>query len=116
MIFVTHDQVEAMTLAHRIVVMNNRRIEQIGTPMEIYARPATQFVATFVGTPAMNFVPVELPSVAQAVRERCDCPTARRSHPHRRRGLPQGQSFSLGVRAESRRSVCAATRAHAAAR
>ena len=59
-VFVTHDQVEAMTLAHRIVVMNNRRIEQIGTPMDIYCRPATQFVATFVGTPAMNFVPVEL--------------------------------------------------------
>jgi multiple sugar transport system ATP-binding protein len=56
MIFVTHDQVEAMTLASRIVVMNNRRIEQVGTPMEIYTRPATQFVAQFVGAPAMNFV------------------------------------------------------------
>jgi multiple sugar transport system ATP-binding protein len=58
MIFVTHDQTEAMTLASRIVVMNNRRIEQIGTPMEVYARPATRFVASFVGSPAMNFVPV----------------------------------------------------------
>ncbi len=58
MIFVTHDQTEAMTLASRIVVMNNRRIEQIGTPMEIYARPATRFVASFVGSPAMNFLPV----------------------------------------------------------
>jgi len=57
-IFVTHDQVEAMTLAHRIVVMNNQRIEQIGTPMEIYSRPATAFVAGFVGAPAMNFVAV----------------------------------------------------------
>ena len=56
MIFVTHDQVEAMTLADRIVVMNNRRIEQIGSPMEIYERPATRFVAGFVGAPAMNFV------------------------------------------------------------
>jgi multiple sugar transport system ATP-binding protein len=60
MIFVTHDQVEAMTLASRIVVMNNQRIEQIGTPMEIYTRPATQFVAAFVGSPAMNFVPTEI--------------------------------------------------------
>jgi multiple sugar transport system ATP-binding protein len=60
MIFVTHDQVEAMTLADRIAVMNNKRIEQIGTPMEIYARPETAFVAGFVGSPAMNFVPVEL--------------------------------------------------------
>jgi len=58
MIFVTHDQTEAMTLASRIVVMNNRRIEQIGTPMEVYSRPASRFVAGFVGSPAMNFLPV----------------------------------------------------------
>ncbi|MHA6689095.1 ABC transporter ATP-binding protein [Devosia sp. A449] len=58
MIFVTHDQTEAMTLATRIVVMNNRRIEQIGTPMEVYSRPATRFVASFVGSPAMNFIPI----------------------------------------------------------
>ncbi|MET3614779.1 multiple sugar transport system ATP-binding protein [Rhizobium aquaticum] len=59
MIFVTHDQIEAMTLADRIVVMNNRKIEQIGAPMEIYNRPATRFVAGFVGAPAMNFLPVK---------------------------------------------------------
>jgi multiple sugar transport system ATP-binding protein len=58
MIFVTHDQTEAMTLASRIVVMNNHRIEQIGTPMEVYSRPASRFVAGFVGSPAMNFIPV----------------------------------------------------------
>ncbi len=58
MIFVTHDQVEAMTLADRIVVINERRIEQIGTPMEVYRRPATSFVASFVGTPKINLVPV----------------------------------------------------------
>ena len=60
MIFVTHDQVEAMTLAQRIIVMNGRRIEQIGAPMEIYSRPGTQFVARFVGTPAMNLAPVRV--------------------------------------------------------
>jgi multiple sugar transport system ATP-binding protein len=49
-----------MTLADRIVVMNNRRIEQIGSPMEIYERPATRFVAGFVGSPQMNFIPVKL--------------------------------------------------------
>ncbi|SFV28818.1 multiple sugar transport system ATP-binding protein [Devosia crocina] len=58
MIFVTHDQTEAMTLATRIVVMNNKRVEQIGTPMEVYTRPATRFVAGFVGSPAMNFLPI----------------------------------------------------------
>ena len=60
MIFVTHDQVEAMTLADRIVIINDRRIEQIGTPMEIYRKPATQFVASFVGTPKINILPVSI--------------------------------------------------------
>ena len=58
MIFVTHDQTEAMTLADRIVVMNRQRIEQVGSPLEIYRNPASVFVATFVGSPAMNILPV----------------------------------------------------------
>jgi multiple sugar transport system ATP-binding protein len=57
MIFVTHDQVEAMTMASRIVVMNAGRVEQAGSPLEIYRRPASRFVATFIGTPAMNILP-----------------------------------------------------------
>lgn len=56
MIYVTHDQVEAMTLADRIVVLNEGRIEQIGTPMELYNNPANQFVAGFIGSPQMNFI------------------------------------------------------------
>ncbi|MDB5506453.1 MAG: carbohydrate transporter ATP-binding protein family [Devosia sp.] len=56
MIYVTHDQVEAMTLADRIVVMNAGRIEQVGTPMELYNAPANLFVAGFIGSPQMNFV------------------------------------------------------------
>jgi multiple sugar transport system ATP-binding protein len=59
-IMVTHDQAEAMTLADRVVVMNDRRIQQVGPPMEIYARPANTFVARFVGSPAMTLAPVEL--------------------------------------------------------
>jgi multiple sugar transport system ATP-binding protein len=59
-IYVTHDQVEAMTLASRIVVMNAGRIEQIGAPAELYSRPATRFVAGFIGSPAMNLVPCRL--------------------------------------------------------
>ncbi len=56
-IFVTHDQVEAMTLADVVVVMNHGRIEQVGKPTDVYTRPATRFVATFIGSPAMNLVP-----------------------------------------------------------
>jgi ABC-type sugar transport system ATPase subunit len=55
-IYVTHDQAEAMTMADRIVVMSKGRIEQVGTPLDIYNRPATRFVAGFFGTPTMNFV------------------------------------------------------------
>src|SRR5258705_1066517 len=56
-LYVTHDQVEAMTLAQRMVVMNAGRAEQIGTPMDVYEYPATQFVAGFIGSPSMNFLP-----------------------------------------------------------
>jgi sn-glycerol 3-phosphate transport system ATP-binding protein len=56
-LYVTHDQVEAMTLAHRMIVMNAGRAEQIGTPMEVYENPATRFVAGFIGSPSMNFLP-----------------------------------------------------------
>jgi multiple sugar transport system ATP-binding protein len=59
-VYVTHDQVEAMTLADRVVVMNNGRIEQIGTPQELYHEPRTRFVAGFIGSPAMNFIPCTL--------------------------------------------------------
>ncbi len=55
-LYVTHDQVEAMTMADRLVVMNDGNAEQIGTPAELYEKPATQFVAGFIGSPAMNFV------------------------------------------------------------
>jgi sn-glycerol 3-phosphate transport system ATP-binding protein len=58
-LYVTHDQVEAMTLAHRMIVMNAGRAEQIGAPLEVYARPATTFVASFIGSPPMNLIPRE---------------------------------------------------------
>ena len=57
-IYVTHDQVEAMTLADRVVVLRDGLIEQVGTPLELYDRPANQFVAQFIGTPQMNVAPV----------------------------------------------------------
>ena len=55
-IYVTHDQVEAMTLADRVVVMNNGVVQQVGTPQEIYNKPANSFVASFIGSPAMNLM------------------------------------------------------------
>jgi multiple sugar transport system ATP-binding protein len=59
-VYVTHDQVEAMTLADKIVVLREGRIEQVGRPLELYARPANQFVGGFIGSPKMNFLPVRL--------------------------------------------------------
>jgi len=60
MIYVTHDQTEAMTLADKIVVLRDGRVEQVGSPMELYNNPANQFVAGFLGSPAMNFLPAAL--------------------------------------------------------
>lgn len=59
-VYVTHDQVEAMTLADRLVVLNDGRVEQVGTPLEVYNRPASVFVATFIGSPSMNIMNARL--------------------------------------------------------
>ncbi|MBI3526203.1 MAG: sn-glycerol-3-phosphate import ATP-binding protein UgpC [Betaproteobacteria bacterium] len=64
-LYVTHDQVEAMTLAQRMIVMNQGRAEQIGAPMDVYDTPATLFVAGFIGSPAMNFLPGRLDDKAR---------------------------------------------------
>jgi multiple sugar transport system ATP-binding protein len=69
-VYVTHDQVEAMTLADRVVVMNNGRIEQIGAPQELYHNPKTRFVAGFIGSPAMNFMPGTLEKSGADLRVR----------------------------------------------
>jgi multiple sugar transport system ATP-binding protein len=60
MVYVTHDQVEAMTMADKIVVLRAGRIEQVGAPLELYNRPVNTFVAGFIGSPRMNFVPIDL--------------------------------------------------------
>jgi multiple sugar transport system ATP-binding protein len=107
MIFVTHDQVEAMTLADRIVVMNERRIEQVGTPMQIYRRPATRFVAGFVGTPRINFVPVRIGEVNGRARAHLpDGATLDTAVPCA--GLPAQQDMTLGLRPEAVRVADAA--------
>src|SRR5205814_5849622 len=60
MVYVTHDQVEAMSMADRVVLLNRGRIEQNATPVELYERPANTFVARFIGTPPMNLLPLDL--------------------------------------------------------
>jgi sn-glycerol 3-phosphate transport system ATP-binding protein len=68
-IYVTHDQLEAMTLADILVVMNGGQVEQIGNPLAIYQKPATTFVATFIGAPPMNLIPVRQSSIPLAAPE-----------------------------------------------
>jgi multiple sugar transport system ATP-binding protein len=99
-IIVTHDQAEAMTLADRIVVMNDRRIQQIGAPMEVYSRPANTFVARFVGSPAMTLAAATLvPSDGAFARVRLgDGSEVDTRVP--RQGLPDG-ALQLGLRPES---------------
>src|SRR5690606_9962958 len=59
MVYVTHDQVEAMSLGHRIAILNKGRVEQVGTPLEVYDRPASLFCAAFIGSPPMNLLEVD---------------------------------------------------------
>jgi multiple sugar transport system ATP-binding protein len=103
-IYVTHDQVEAMTLGSRVVVMKDGWVQQVGEPMEIYAKPENKFVAGFIGSPSMNFIPVtladgsgalfaEAPGIKIKVPEAC----TQSLMPYK------GQSVTLGVRPEDLR-------------
>ncbi|MDQ6621327.1 MAG: sn-glycerol-3-phosphate import ATP-binding protein UgpC [Pseudomonadota bacterium] len=92
-LYVTHDQVEAMTLADRMVVMNAGRAEQIGTPMEVYEDPATVFVAGFIGSPAMNFLPGRMAEGRRVVLEGAGTLPAASS-------LPAGTEVTVGLRPE----------------
>jgi multiple sugar transport system ATP-binding protein len=109
MIYVTHDQVEAMTLADRIVVLNAGRVEQVGAPLELYREPRNLFVAGFIGSPRMNF----LPGTAETVRPgevtirlkggaQVTVPVVQTS-------IPQGSDVTLGIRPEHVSMTTAAT-------
>ena len=100
-IMVTHDQAEAMTLADRIIVMNDRKIQQIGPPMEIYERPANVFVAQFVGSPAMTLIPVQLVDgrAAKAKLRLGDGSEVETSVP--RKSLDSDTELRLGLRPEN---------------
>jgi multiple sugar transport system ATP-binding protein len=97
-IMVTHDQAEAMTLADRMVVMNDRRIQQVGSPMEVYARPANIFVARFVGSPAMSLLPATLAASDGPARVRLGCGSEVATHVPAA-GLSHG--LRLGLRPEA---------------
>ena len=90
-LFVTHDQVEAMTLGQRLMVMNAGRVEQIGTPEQVYGTPATTFVASFIGSPPMNLMPGQAEGSRFTVAGQV-LPLARPS--------PRGGTLTLGVRPE----------------
>jgi sn-glycerol 3-phosphate transport system ATP-binding protein len=95
-IFVTHDQVEAMTLAHRMIVMNAGRVEQIGAPMDVYDNPASVFVAGFIGSPAMNFLPGAAKGGAVEFGEKLTLPI----NVALREKINESQQITVGVRPE----------------
>ncbi|MFN4128244.1 ABC transporter ATP-binding protein [Tabrizicola thermarum] len=95
-VFVTHDQHEGMTLADRLVVMNKGTIEQVGTPAEIYDRPASLYVAGFIGSPAMNFLPGQYSAARRAVVLEGGAVIGLPGDP----GASDGQFVQLGIRPE----------------
>jgi multiple sugar transport system ATP-binding protein len=103
-IYVTHDQVEAMTLGDRVVVMKDGLVQQVGEPLELYGRPANRFVASFIGSPAMNFADVTVTNTgeglwAEAPGLRIRVPASKVPVLHRH----TGQKIVLGIRPEALR-------------
>ena len=104
-VYVTHDQVEAMTLADRVVVMNHGIIEQVGTPQELYHSPKTRFVAGFIGSPAMNFIPCRLEEAGGGglsirVTDSSTLPVPPSAAPRAIAATPPTASLLLGLRPE----------------
>jgi len=98
MIYVTHDQVEAMTLADRIVVLNAGRIEQVGTPLELYHRPANLFVAGFLGSPQMNFITCVVSHIGPEGVQVQSPNTGTITVPVSPEGVRVGETVTLGIR------------------
>lgn len=102
MIYVTHDQTEAMTLADRIVVLAGGGIAQVGAPLELYERPINEFVAQFIGSPAMNLLPGKVTATGERTRVQLDgggtCEVAISTRPG-----DEGMVINLGVRPEDMR-------------
>jgi multiple sugar transport system ATP-binding protein len=103
-VYVTHDQVEAMTMGHRIAVMRDGKLQQVGTPLEVYEQPENLFVASFIGTPPMNFVPATLADGGAALA----ASGFRLPVPERRRAATagaDGKKVVIGVRPENIRDA-----------
>jgi multiple sugar transport system ATP-binding protein len=103
-IYVTHDQVEAMTLGDRVVVMRDGRVQQVGDPIELYNQPANRFVAGFIGSPALNFAEVRIVAEnggvwaeSDGIRVQVPAPLAPRLGPY------AGKEVTLGIRPEDLR-------------
>jgi lactose/L-arabinose transport system ATP-binding protein len=103
MIYVTHDQVEAMTLADKIVILNRGQIEQVGRPMDLYLKPANLFVAGFMGSPKMNFLKI-LSAKSDGKNIRLEAPDFRKGHvileAPNAPPIQGGKAFTLGIRPE----------------
>jgi multiple sugar transport system ATP-binding protein len=108
MIYVTHDQVEAMTMADRIVLLRDGQIEQQGVPLDLYERPATKYVAGFLGSPSMNFAPAKLVASISGVEVRLGGGVSMALPPARSGSVAEwiGKDITVGIRPEhfSRRS------------
>lgn len=109
MIYVTHDQVEAMTLADRIVLLNQGKIEQIGTPLDMFERPVTRFVAGFLGSPSIRFVPAMLKQQDNGIYIVFNENTRLELPKHRHAGVEShiGKNVLLGIRPEHLRKASA---------
>src|SRR5438046_4346655 len=92
-LYVTHDQVEAMTLADRLIVMNAGNVDQVGPPLDLYERPATAFVAGFIGSPAMNLIPGRLEAASVVLGEA--------ALPLDRSPSEPGRNITIGLRPET---------------
>ena len=93
-VYVTHDQVEAMTLADRIVIMKDGHIEQVGTPMEVFNHPVNTFVASFIGSPPMNLIPATIQNGSIALDDQTSIPVPTRLKEH----VSDGLAVTVGIR------------------